>query len=629
VAGAAAFSIKLNAGAFAFAACTWVVVMMSRNERPLDRGLGVAATLATALGVWFTFGFALLTQDTLVHLLVCGIVAAATLGPFAHRLATARHPRTCHALLVLFGVFGALTAIWALPLVFKLGFAGFAHEVLLIGSGAAELYYLSHPAPEPYALAVTAGLALLAAVSLMVERRVLSPVVALGVATTAGVAALIALPRLVVMPEGPLHAVSQQLENGAFWIAPLVNLAGVAVCLRAAHRHGNSKLARARVTIAVLSVAMYLQLFPRTDFMHVIMAVPLTAVLASVLLERVLAAWALGEWPVGVDGARVCATVTVIAVLGVVALELSLAVPAALSAREVDTLDATRLRGLELEDTALDDLRAFGLAARHLTGATIPNENVLTFPATAGLLFASSRTSPVPHDYWFPGRPDRSDELKMVGSLAAASPRYIATLNDGWTFFIGSPPYFHVARDFARERYRLVARYGRFDLLARSDVAAAIAPVAWQPTGTRDAAVSGEMAARRQGARRWQATLEADDVEPRSLPSDVAEAVLLLRAIRDVPDLRTAGLLIAGSDSDSPRVREEARDAMALVVENLRAVLDRWAGDFDFQSLEKFVAPYAGDARRLSGSDDARVRRFGETLVAVLDGRDAVAGALR
>jgi hypothetical protein len=137
------------------------------------------------------------------------------------------------------------------------------------------------------------------------------------------------------------------------------------------------------------------------------------------------------------------------------------------------------------------------------------------------------------------------------------------------------------------------------------------------------------MAARRQGARRWQATLEADDVEPRSLPSDVAEAVLLLRAIRDVPDLRTAGLLIAGSDSDSPRVREEARDAMALVVENLRAVLDRWAGDFDFQSLEKFVAPYAGDARRLSGSDDARVRRFGETLVAVLDGRDAVAGALR
>ena len=43
-----------------------------------------------------------------------------------------------------------------------------------------------------------------------------------------------------------------------------------------------------------------------------------------------------------------------------------------------------------------------------------------------------------------------------------APPRFIVTLNDGWTFFIDSPAYFLAARAFAVEGYTLVARFGPY-----------------------------------------------------------------------------------------------------------------------------------------------------------------------
>jgi hypothetical protein len=623
LAAAAAFSVKLNAGAYAFAACTWIIATTTRAQGRVDRFAAVAATLLTALGVWFSFDFAAATPDAFVHLLPCAALVALAIGPHAHRFASARHVRTLDALAVLAATFSVATGVWALPLLARMGVEAFARDVLLVGSGAADLYHLAYPSAEPYALAVTAALAGFAVVGLLVRRSILPPVPVLGIAALATLAAALALPRVVVMPEGFAAAVVQQLENGAFWVAPLVNVAGIALLATAAARAANEQRSRALAALVPMAVAMYLQLFPRTDFMHVIMGVPLTAVLAGALLARVVAAWAAGRWPRRIDGARTCNALSAAAVLAVVAFEALQSVPGVLAAREIPSLVGSRLAGIGLEAAASDDLQAFGLAASRIAAATGADEAAVSYPATSGLLFTAERGNPLPHDYWFPGRPDHDAEARMVDTLRANPPRAVATLNDGWTFFVDSPGYFSRLRDFLRSHYRLAARYGRFDVLVRADRGDAPRVEHWQPSGARAAAVEASMAARTQAARRWLAALEPADVRPDSLPTEVAAAVLLLRALRDAPDLRTAGLLFAGSESPHRRVVDEALDTMAWQLRNLKAVANRPAGDYDFDELRRFIAPYRERAQRSRDARDSRLAAYSAAVLAVLDGREA------
>jgi hypothetical protein len=70
--------------------------------------------------------------------------------------------------------FLSVTAVWLVPVGGRLGVGGIARDVLLLGSGAADLCYLAHPPPQFHALAVTAaalGLALpVLAVTMYLQR---------------------------------------------------------------------------------------------------------------------------------------------------------------------------------------------------------------------------------------------------------------------------------------------------------------------------------------------------------------------------------------------------------------------------------------------------------------------------
>jgi len=223
----------------------------------------------------------------------------------------------------------------------------------------------------------------------------------------------------------------------------------------------------------------------------------------------------------------------------------------------------------------------------------------------------------VAQDYWFPGRPDHQAETAVLERFRATPPRYIVTLNTGWTFFAGAPGYFLATRQFVTGNYRLVARFGRFDVLAHRSVVDAGPVVIVQETGPMTDAIEPQLARRRQAARRWMAGLTPEDAAVAVLPNDARGAMLVLRALRDGGDMRAAGWILAGYRSTDPRIRREALKAMPYLVEELAARRMRWANDEDPPDAVPFVRPYANAVRALLA--DVEAAPFARALLALTD----------
>lgn len=635
VAASLAFSVKPNAGAFALAAGTWVVTLAGRHATTRDRLAGVVASLAMLAGVWLAFGLAWWSVDAVVHLVPATVLAVVVAFRRAGALATAAHPRVFPALAALAAGFVPGTLLWVVPVLGRLGVAGFARDVLLLGSPAAALYYLPHPPPEYYAVAVVAAALGLAAAGGAIRRQALAPAVPLAAGAVAVLALALRVRASGLMPESPASSLVWQLENAGYWLAPLAHWGGIVWLMRSGGRRGprgaeeadrlRSDAAtgvpdheRATTALVPLALGMYLQLYPRTDGFHLVIAMPLTVVLATVLLVRVLGWWLAAPRLAGLPSRRVVHAAVAFATLVVLAARLGPILTA--------WNDAVRAPALQVESPTVaarvatdtgDDLDAFGRTTAYLARHTTRGESVLAFPALTGALFAAELTSPVAHDYWYPGRPDHEEEAAMVARLRADPPRLIVTLNDGWTFFIESPGYFTTARAFAVEAYTLVARFGRFDVLARRDVASELPREQYQPRGPADAVLDADLGRRRQAVKRWMAGLTVDEAATARLEAEPRDAVLRLRAIRDGGDIRTAGWILAGYDSPHPRVRTEALGAMYLVTAGLEAMRHRWAGDVDPAVLRSYVAPYFARAEALLHAPEERARAFAAALLSL------------
>ncbi len=615
VAAAAAFSVKPNAGAFGLAAGTWIVTLAARRLSRLDRVAGVVGSLVMLGGVWVAFGLAWWSVDAAIHLLPTSVLAL-TAAFLAGRLATDAHPRTSTALAALIAGFVPVTLVWVVPVFARLGLAGFARDVLLLGSPAAALYYLPHPAPQFYAAAIVAAAVGLALAGHAVRRGALTPLVPLVVGALGVVGLLVRTRQSGLMPESMATSIGFQVENAGYWLVPLANWGGLVWLLRRRAVPGSRADERAMSALVCLAICMYLQLYPRTDDFHLVIAMPLSAVLGAALLARVLGWWGAGPRIAGMPSR------------GVLAAGLTAVTTVVLLLRIAPMIgwlqDATRHSALLLDsptvvarvpaDTA-DDLTAFGLATSFLMRHTSEGERVFSFPALTGLLYAARRTSPVPHDYWYPGRPDHAEEEAMITGLRADPPRFIVTLNDGWNWFINSPAYFQTARAFAVERYVLVARFGRFDVLARRDLAPTITPERYQPTGPADAVIEPDLGRRRQATKRWMAALTVEEARSARIDDDPVTAMLRLRAIRDGGDIRTAGWLLAGYDHPHLRVRREALGAMFPVTDGFTAMRHRWANDVDPADLRRYVEPYFARARLLLTDAEPRARDFAAALL--------------
>jgi hypothetical protein len=617
VAAAAAFSVKPNAGAFGLAAGTWIVTLAARRLSWLDRVAGVVASIVMLAGVWVAFGLAWWSVDAAVHLLPTSVLAL-TAAFLAGRLATDAHPRTTTALAALVAGFVPVTLLWVVPVLGRLGLAGFARDVLLLGSPAAALYYLPHPPPEFYAVAVVGAALGLALAGHAIRRGALTPVVPLVVAGLAVVGLVVRTRQNALMPESMANSIVWQITNAGYWLAPLANWGGLVWLLRRRAVTGLRADERAMAALVCLAIGMYLQLYPRTDDFHLVIAMPLSAVLAAALLARVVEWWGAGTRIAGMPSRGVLGAglAVVTAVVLLVRIGPMLAAWQDAARQPALLVDTPTVAAHVAADTA-DDLTAFGLATDFLMRHTSEGESVFAFPALDGMLYAAGRTSPVPHDYWYPGRPDHVEEAAMIDGLRSDPPRFIVTLNDGWTWFIDSPAYFQTARAFAVERYVLVARFGRFDVLARRDIAPSITPERYQPTGPADAVVDPDLGRRRQAVKRWMAALTIEEARSARLDDDPVTAVLRLRAIRDGGDIRTAGWLLAGYANPHPRVRSEALGAMFLVTNGFNAMRQRWANDIDLADLRRYVEPYLERAKPLLDDPEPRARNFAAALLSL------------
>ncbi|MFN2375056.1 MAG: glycosyltransferase family 39 protein [Candidatus Binatia bacterium] len=617
VAGAAAalaMWMRPNSGAFALAAITWIVVAGAPRRSTLDRAAaGVAAGFMLA-GVWYAFGFLVMGMDALVHLVPALAMAVLCVGSLASRLArggaSSDGAGTTASLALLATAFLLPTLAWALPLLGTLGLDKFLYEVFLVGADYQSLYYAPHPRPELYALLVVAAMLAIAVGGRLVRSGIARPLPLLvAVAVIGGAVKLMALAGGIA-PEGLLHSITLQLENSSFWLAAVANFGIVAWLLRVrGDELAASAEARSLVVLSVLGMAMYLQMFPRSDFMHQISAVPLLAVAACGLLQRVASWWAVGAWPSSWNGRLLVRGGVQVAAASVLVLgfvEKAAGPLEAQSCAAPSKLISPRL-AVRVEGPAGDELEAVAAMVALLRANTDEGEALWSFPATSGLLFAAGRTNVAPHDYWYPGRPDRAEEARVLGALREKKPRLIVTLNRGWNFFGDSGSYFDSLRDFARSEYRLVARRGRYDLLARRDAGFSSLPVVLPGgAGSATEAIEPNLERRRQAAWRWMDAMTPAEAAAAALPESRRDALLLLRALRDGGDLRGAGWAIAGFESADPRVRGEAVDAMLAMAGAYRSARDRLAGDFTGGDVAAFVEPWKERARALEDLEELR-----------------------
>ncbi|HUQ53538.1 MAG TPA: hypothetical protein VM692_15030, partial [Gammaproteobacteria bacterium] len=193
LAAGAAFAIKPNAGAFALAAASWTVAMTATSRTALDRAAAIGSCAVMLAGVWFAFGLTVRSIDAAVHLPPC--IAIAVLAAWRARgaLASPSHPGAAAACAALVAGFALPTIAWALPTLARLGTDGFLREVLLIGSNAAGIYWLAHPAPQLWAAVSIGGALAVAGAGHLVARGRVRPAPLLAAASLAVVAALLFL----------------------------------------------------------------------------------------------------------------------------------------------------------------------------------------------------------------------------------------------------------------------------------------------------------------------------------------------------------------------------------------------------------------------------------------------------
>ncbi|MBM4245067.1 MAG: glycosyltransferase family 39 protein [Deltaproteobacteria bacterium] len=487
-----AFSFKPNTGVLALGAAVLAQMLASAQLRGTPgrvleilvlavAGVAVAATLTFDV---ITPQFVLLGGPLLV-LLTGGIWMRVTHRPpgderpFGAGLADA---------MALLAGFVAVTAAWLAYFLPRLGLGRFAEEVLLLGAGVERIYLLYFPRPSEWGVAVLCLLVLAVALPRLIARGVLGgrALAALGLVLVAGGA--IALAQFGLAPEGLGVSIVMQLEVLSFHLIPLLLWAATLAVLwrtRSVERVPGGALPR-QLAVAMVSLVyallLFLQLYPRIDFMHVVISMPSALVVAAGGLAR-FAQWWVAELHgvAGWDAAR--SRRALVRIRAVVCLPIVLA----LGVRALPFLDArvrltpdVALRGttplahaampVVVEEDRDRDLRELRAVADFVEQNTRRDEPIFVFPALAMLPFLTDRTTPVPHDYFFTGRPSHADEAAMVAAIERTRPPLLVTLNDRLGYFSAAPAYYFVLRDHVQRSYALVRRIGRYDVLARRDV---------------------------------------------------------------------------------------------------------------------------------------------------------------
>jgi HEAT repeat protein len=604
-----AFSFKPNSGVLAVLACGLALALVAAGEADRDRG---PARLLLWLG-----GFALLVLFSFdVASVEFPMVLGAPLALILGRLFWARRP-AAHAMRLwpaigLVAVGASLPTLpWLVYFLARLGVARFLRDVLLFGSGAERIYATPYPVPlgfpDAWALLVALGVLAAAVSGRAVVRGRMRAGPVLGAGLVATVAAAVLASRWMRMPEGIARSIVWQAHDVAFFLAPPLGIAAVVTLLRRLRGPGGLGSRGARPLGAlVFALCMYVQIYPRIDSMHLILALPSMLVVAAAGARRLAVTWA--------TALRIPARVPVTLAVGVAAgLTLVAVLPnlAGPHARPQVMLPAPAAP-VQVEMARSSDLLALGAVVDYLRTRLAPNEPLFGFPATGLVGYALGHPSPTPHDYFFPGRPDHGDEAKIVRALVRDRPRYLVTLNRRLGFFYEAPGYYFILRRHVRQHYVLAARFGRYDVLRHRDrrpqEPAVIAPDrAWK--GKDAAWVRARLADPDRELRRGavlaflDAAGDAAGVGPLAaswLPDETGH-IMLVRDLGESADERALPFLLETLDSPARRLGTEAARALTLMA--LRAQADRFL-------FARGKAPFAFEAWARRHLDRAQAREW-------------------
>jgi HEAT repeat protein len=592
VAAGGCFCFKPNGGAFALAAAGLGVLVLRSGESLVVQRLAAAACAAFGLAVAALFGFSLLSFETAIF----------TLPWLALGVGLARRPSSGDAR-ILASVVRELTLVsvgfalptlpWLVWLKLKMPTGEFLREVLLIGGDVQQVYAIPYPLPEWWALVLAVGLVAVGVVPRALGRGLGSRRGVAWSAAVVGAVVAVAFALFARMPEGLALSIIWQLENAAFYLVPLALAAAVWWLVRVP-----GAAATAPALVVVSGLAMLEQMNPRPDFMHLVMGVPAGVAVVAFVGARVAAAWRdVG----GLGRAVSVGLLTVPFVVGAFRVGSNLGRPVGMDR-------VTGAVAFGVEASVGQDLTALARVVEFVSARTQADEPVFGFPAMAAVNFLSGRPNPVRHDYFFPGRPARAEEARVVAELAAVRPAYVVTLNDRFGFFQEAPTYYFLLRDYLRRSYVLDFRAGRYDVLRRRDLAADPTRV---PAAAPDAVAAAaglsdlEAIAGGGGVDDVPRLLEALRRVHRSLRARVTEAVMAVAE-------RSGGLLPM-----LRRVAPSERDELMLV---------RSLGEFgDTRALDYLTTRFAEQPTRRMRSETGRALAF--VTARLLAARHVLTGA--
>jgi len=487
-----AFSFKPNTGILALGAAVLAQLLASAQIRGVaGRALEIAILVIAMIAVTATLTFDVITPQ---FALLGGPLLALLLGGIWMRAAH-RPPGVERAFgaglldaVALLGGFVGVCLAWLAYFLPKLGVGRFAEEVLLLGAGVERIYLLYYPRPSEWGVAVLCLLGLLAALPRLIARDVVGMRTLGGLGLLLVVGGAIALGQFGLAPEGLGISIVMQLEVLSFHLIPLLLWAATLFVLwrlTSVDRTADGALPMPFATVVVslvYALLLFLQLYPRIDFMHVVISMSSALVIAAGALARFsrwwiaeLAGrftWSDDESRRALGWARVVVCLPIVAALVVRALpfvDARVRTTPDLAWRGTTSLAQGAMPVL-LEEDRDRDLRELGAVADFVARATTPEQPIFAFPALAMLPFLTDRKTPVPHDYFFTGRPSHADEAAMVAAIEQAKTPLVVTLNDRLGYFTASPAYYFILRDYVQRNYALVRRIGRYDVLARREL---------------------------------------------------------------------------------------------------------------------------------------------------------------
>jgi HEAT repeat protein len=588
----ASFSVKPNIGLFNVAALSFFLLWWhspAAGEGKATRWAWWTLAGVTAFGVIEVFRLQFFAREFRLFPLPL-LLTAAVLLINARR--SGGRSGFLRAGTMLMGGFALVTAPWLVYFLFRLGLKRFMADVLMVGSPYEFFFFIPHRLLggrwDDGVLLIAVGLALVPAA---VQRGWMPRWLPfLGGAMAAGAVALYVLFR-APMPEGFQAAVASRIHDLAFFLLHAVNWAGIGIIARETTRDPNrrSRFLSTLVLVGISAPAMVLGLYPRSDFMHLLISAPAALILGTALLGRVLRRWravlpdtVLWRWAAGALLATPPALIACVMAAPAVGLAVTLSGRyLGLGDGELVHLNLPRA-SLLAEPKNEHRFRELHAAARYLEQHTRPEEFVFPFPNLNLLCFLSGRLNPARKGYFNPGFPDHATEADIVTSLQKRVPRLVVSLHAHELFITMAPMYYLLIRDFVLTNFEPVARFGSYAILAPrhgpagaeaiADTALDSSDGGWQGLNDPSPVVQLDAALRIRTARD---PAGAAALAQRALRNDSPYRILFLRIVGEFGDERAVPAL---ADIANDEYFSDAGQTAATALFNIagKAILENY-----------------------------------------------------